>query len=781
LFFSASDGIHGVELWRSNGTAAGTQIVKDINPGSSGSYLFGLTNVRGVLYFPAIDGTHGLELWRSDGTAGGTQLVADIFSGSSNSIGIGGSDPGYLTNADGTLFFAANDGTHGNEPWILPQPTASSTTAVTSSPNPSLSGQAVIFTATVGAAGVLGTPTGSVDFKENATDLTPGGVPVNGSGVATFSISSLSAGSHTITATYGGDSDFLPSSANDGAAPQIVNKDSTSTSVAITPTSGATHYGDTITLTANVTTAGPLAIGAATGSVDFVDSVQGDLTPGGIILKAGTASVATASLSAGTHTIRATYSGDSRFTTSKGSATRTVKKAMTQTAVNLSSAASVYAQGFLATATVSAISGQGAGSPTSGKVAFTDVLTTNTGSITLAAAAAPHARSLSVKPLAGSLTGGSAITFSGQLVTLSANAPAGATMLSVDNIGASGIPSGAISNTLFLLGAQTTTTVGLVSVNATGKAVLNVTLAGGRILPGVITVFQTNGQRANVAPVNHVIKGQYVNDLASGPSDPNFAPSGISAGNAETISRVVTTTQLGVAPNPARSDQTVTLTATVRSTGGSLIGPIGTVTFKDSYTIGGVTTDTTLGTVILPSLAPGVVAARATFTTNSLVQATHTLSVFYNGDVAAPFPLSTSYPFHAQWLISNQTRVALVVNAVTSADTASDNGGVVITGLALNLDAAAAPSQPTLAMIGNAQNPVTGAFSNSGAGNRSLVELPHADQRLGRGEVAAARNKLQAFARQVDDLLSSDILTSADGQMLIDVADPVIAPIQQKE
>jgi ELWxxDGT repeat protein len=781
LFFDANDGTHGLELWRSNGTAAGTQIVKDINPGSSGSYPFSLTNVRGVLYFGAIDGTHGAELWRSDGTAGGTQLVADIFPGSSGSIGTGGSDPGYLTNADGTLFFAANDRTHGVEPWVLTQPLADSTTAVTSSPNPSLAGQAVFFTATVRVAGVVGTPTGSVDFKENATDLAPGGITLDGSGVATFSISSLLVGSHTITATYGGDNDFLPSSGGDSAAPQTVNKDSTSTSVTITPISGATHFGDTITLTANVTTAGPLAIGAATGSVDFVDSVQGDLTPGGIALKAGTASVATASLSAGTHTITATYSGDGNFATSKGGATRSVKKAMTQTVVNLSSAASVYAQGFLATATVSAISGQGAGSPTTGKVAFTDVLTTNTGIVTLAAAAAPHARSLSVKPLAGSLTAGSAITFSGHTVTLSANAAAGATTLSVDNIGASGIPSGATSNTMFLLGAQTTTTVGLVSVNASGKAVFSVTLAGGRILPGVITVFQTNGQRANLTPVNHVIKGQYLNDLASAPSDPNFAPSGISAGKAETISRDVTMTQLGVAPNPARSGQTVTLTATVRSTGGSLIGPIGTVTFKDSYTIGGVTTNTTLGTVTLPSLAPGVVAARATFTTNSLVQATHTLSVVYNGDEAAPFPLSTSYPFRAQWLISNQTGVVLVVNAVTSPDTAFSNRGVVITGVAPDVDAASGPSQPTVAMSGNAQNLVTTGFSNDGAGYGSLVELQHADQRLGRGEATAGGNKLQAFVRQVDDFFSTDILTSANGKLLIDVADPVIAPIQQKK
>jgi ELWxxDGT repeat protein len=69
-----------------------------------------LINVNGTLFFVADDGTHGQELWKSDGTSKGTVLVADINTG-------GSSDPASLTNVNGTLFFSANDGTHGTELW----------------------------------------------------------------------------------------------------------------------------------------------------------------------------------------------------------------------------------------------------------------------------------------------------------------------------------------------------------------------------------------------------------------------------------------------------------------------------------------------------------------------------------------------------------------------------------------------------------------------------------------------------------------------------------------
>jgi ELWxxDGT repeat protein len=80
------------------------------------------------LYFSATDGKHGQELWRSDGTVDGTVMVADINPGSADSL-VGGTNAGNMAVINGSLYFAADDGVHGRELWVLPPdlaPTVSS-------------------------------------------------------------------------------------------------------------------------------------------------------------------------------------------------------------------------------------------------------------------------------------------------------------------------------------------------------------------------------------------------------------------------------------------------------------------------------------------------------------------------------------------------------------------------------------------------------------------------------------------------------------------------------
>jgi len=91
FYFGADDGIHGDELWKSDGTSSGTVMVKDIYPGEDLSFPVELTAVGETLYFSADDGIHGHELWRSDGTSSGTVMVKDIYPGANSS------SPYYLT------------------------------------------------------------------------------------------------------------------------------------------------------------------------------------------------------------------------------------------------------------------------------------------------------------------------------------------------------------------------------------------------------------------------------------------------------------------------------------------------------------------------------------------------------------------------------------------------------------------------------------------------------------------------------------------------------------
>ncbi len=180
---------------------------------------------------------------------------------------------------------------------------AASTTALITSLNPSSFGQVVIFTATV--ASPAGTPTGAVTFKDGLGTL--GAVALDASGHASFATPGLMAGTHSITAAYGGDNNFLIST----SAPltQVVMQANSATS--LTSSSNPSSSGQSVTFTATVSPIAP-GSGIPTGGVTFKDgsTVLGTMT----LNPTGNATFTTTTLAVGTHTITATYSGDANFT-----------------------------------------------------------------------------------------------------------------------------------------------------------------------------------------------------------------------------------------------------------------------------------------------------------------------------------------------------------------------------------------------------------------------------------------------------------------------------------
>lgn len=232
-----------------------------------------------------------------------------------------------------------------------------STTALTTGANPSIYGQPVTFTASVSSAGTQTVPTGTVTFKDGTTVL---GSSTLAGGIASFTISTLAGGKRFITAVYGGDSNFVVSSSP--VLTQTVNPASTTTTIAAAPS--ASQYFQPVVLTATVSSiTGAIPI----GSLVFKD---GGHNLGNAGLSSGTGSLSVSTMTSGTHSITAVYSGPS--TTFIGSTsvaiTVTVSKAPTTTTLTSTPNPSTSGQAVTFTATVLGANG---GSPTSG-VRFTE-------------------------------------------------------------------------------------------------------------------------------------------------------------------------------------------------------------------------------------------------------------------------------------------------------------------------------------------------------------------------------------------------------------------------
>ncbi len=359
---------------------------------------------------------------------------------------------------------------------------------------------------------------------------------------------------------------------------QVVNQASGTVSLAATPTSSA--YTQSVTFTATLPT-------GATGTVSFFDGATQINAPVTIATGATTASTATTTLSVGTHSIKAVYSGDSNFTTATSNIlSYVVGKGTTGLSLASSGSPSTYGSSVTFTATLAV--------GTSGSVTFYDNgVQIGSGTINAAGVATYPTTTLSVgtHPITAKYAG-----------DLNFNAPPTSNTVSqVVNPDSTTKPvlTNVPSTTTY---GTTVTFTATMPVTASGVVTFldnGVSIGTGTLTGGVATL-----QISNLAVGSHPITATY-------PGDSNFAAS-VSNGVTETINKQTTVTiSLSSDTNPAAFSTSVTFTATVPS------DAKGTVTFYDNGVL--------IGT-------GNVNAGKATYPTSTLAVGTHPITATYSGD-----------------------------------------------------------------------------------------------------------------------------------------------------
>jgi hypothetical protein len=505
------------------------------------------------------------------------------------------------------------------------------TTGLTASPNPVATGQTLSLTATVQGAGST-TPGGTVSFLSGSTPL--GTAPVNSSGVATLTITTLAVGAYSITAQYSGNTSFLSSTS--AAVSATVYSQATTTTLTAFPNPVAP--GQTLTLTATVQGNGSTT---PAGAVSFMNGSTllgtATLSPSGI------ATLATASLTTGVHSLTAQYAGNGTYFSSTSAALSvTVNSQATLTTLTASPNPIVSGQTLTLTA---AVQGTGGTTP-SGTINFMSG-STLLGTVTLNSSGIATLTNTSLAAGTYSLTAhysGNSNFLAGTSAAVSVTVNAQATTTSLT---ASPNPVTAGQNltlTATVQGAGGSTPTGAVNF-MNGSALLGTATLNSS---GVATLVNTS-----LTAGTHSLTAQYAGNSS-------FLTSA-SVAVSVTVNPQIgsTTTTLTASPTQIAAGQTLTLTATVQGTSGTVSG--GTVNFLSG--------STPLGAA--PVNSSGV----ATLTLTTLAVGTYNLSAQYSGNTT--FLASTSAA--ASVTVSDQATIT------TTSLTASPN--LIASGQTLTLTA----------------------------------------------------------------------------------------------
>jgi sugar lactone lactonase YvrE len=511
------------------------------------------------------------------------------------------------------------------------------TTITLSSPlTTTLAGQSAAFTATVSS--LTGIPTGNVVFKDGTTNI--GQAQLNAQGVTTFSTTTLTVGTHLISATYQGDSSYNPSTPVTLQHSVVL----ATTSLTLAAPSGPIDAGKAFTLSASLTNNGV----APTGALSLHD---GNATIGTLTVAAdGTFAFNNVVLSVGTHQLTAVYAGDADNAAATSAPVAVIVQLAPTTTTLISSvnpAAATQTVAFTATATSDSPSiggsiafldgttplGSSAVQSNGTAVFSTTKLALGSHSITAVYSGdINHAPSTSV-----ALTQQIVQTDTASLTSSANPSNSGASVLFTLHITGSG--SGSPSPTGSVVFRDGTAQLGSSTLDGSGSATL---------------------QTAAPAVGSHTISASYAGDA-------NYAAA--TASLMQTVQSASTQVTLAASANPATYAASLTLTATVNGNGGTATG---TVSFTDGGTAFGTAT-----------LNAGV----ATLNTSSLAPGTHTIVANYAGDanntgsVSTPLTLSVKQTTGVQ-LASNadpaSTLSAFVLTAtVTNSGVSAASGTIV--------------------------------------------------------------------------------------------------------
>ncbi len=577
----------------------------------------------------------------------------------------------------------------------------STSVSLTSGTNPSAYATSLTFTATVSSTG--GTPTGTVQFSIDGSNV--GSAVALSSGTATLTTSSLSAGTHSISAAYAATTNFAASTSS--PLSQTVNPASTLTVVSLTSGTNPSAYSNSLTFTALVAS----AAGTPTGTVQF--SVDGSNVGSAVALSSGTATLTTSSLSAGTHSITAAYSLTSNFAASTSSPlSQTVNKASTSIAVSLTSGTnpSTYSSSvtFAATVSPSVPNGEtvtfydggtsiGTGTTSGGRATFaTNTLTAGTHAITatysgdsnyVASTSSAFSQMVNKMPTTVTVTSNSnpstyssSVTFT---ATVSASVPSGETVTFYD----------------------ASTQIGTGTTSSGGAA-----------------TFATN----TLTLGTHSITATYSGDS-------NYVAS-TSPAVSQVVNKMPTTVAVTSSANPSTYSSSVTFTATV-----SPSVPNGeTVTFYDGSTqIGTGTT------------SPG---SLATFATNPLTTGTHAITATYSGD--------------SNYIRGTSSVVSQVVNKMPTAVTVTASANPSTYGSSVTFTATVSPSVPNGETVtfydGGANQIGTGTTSGSGATltTNALAIGTHSVTATYSGDSNYLGSTSSAFSQAINNLPTTVTITS---------------------